>query len=194
MKEIEKLKEIVRTYDLDQETIDLIDEKSYSDVSQALEGLGQDEKENNIAARAAILEALSPYRDQHRVSLFQFYAALDKEFDEETIKQGKTKMAAMPKSKDELSDLVGEDLLFKTDLGSFFAVYEGIIDGKYAFMIQDPEPTPKILSYRALEEHLIFDKAVILDGSKTELVVYEPDDPKYEDKKRLLEKNDGWVE
>ena len=33
-----------------------------------------------------------------------------------------------------------------------------------------------------------------MDDSKTELVVYEADNPEYENKKALLEKNDMWIE
>jgi hypothetical protein len=194
MTEVEKLKEIARTHCLDQETIDLINEKSYSDVSKAFEALDQDEKENDVIVQATILEALSPYREQLRASLFQFYALLYREFDEETRKGGKTKIVAKPKNKDELSNLIGEEVIVRNDTESFFAVYEGSIEGKHAFMIQDPESTPKILSYRTLEEHLRFEREIVLDNSKTELGVYEPGNPEYEDKKGLLEKNDLWTE
>jgi hypothetical protein len=106
------------------------------------------------------------------------------------------KQIIIPRNSEELEKLVVGD---KVKLSynypyTDFLIYEGRINRKYAFMLQDKEKTRKIKSYRIEKKDIKFDyQGIILPENSFDVSYYSSRDSQYKDKKRELINSRLWV-
>ena len=96
----------------------------------------------------------------------------------------------IPRSESELAQLALGSVVRVTHAFPYrnWDVYEGVVNGKDAFMLQDARDPAKINSFRCKRNELIFCShyGILMPRIHTSMVQYTPEDSFYDSKKQML--------
>jgi len=116
--------------------------------------------------------------------------------EENVITIMEPKSPSIPRSKSDLENLNAGDLVRVTHSKPYrnWDTYEGVIDGKDAFILQDGRDATIINSFRVSRINLKFDGyfGVVMPETGVEMIQYLEGDKNYESRRGMLIANKHW--